>query len=393
LANSLSFPLPNRWGLGAFVTAVSICGYLIWRAYAAGPTANAPKSQSTPPVAIPVTVAAVRKGDFPVYLTGLGVVTPYDTVTVSSRVDGEITEVDFKQGQTVKAGDILAKIDPRPYQAALDQASAKKAADDATLKNAQLNLQRYTTLSKEDFSTRQQLDTQQATVDQLIAQIKGDQAAIDNAQTELSYTTIHSPLTGKTSFRLVDPGNIVHASAAAGIVTVVKLRPISVVFTAPEQDVPRINKALAVGAVPVDALSSDGLTTLSRGHLALVNNSVDQGSGDIRMKATFANEDDILWPGLSVSTRLLIETLKDVIVVPADAVQRGPNGLYAYVVGDGNKVEMREIKVAQEGEGLSVVSQGLSPGQNVVTEGQYRLQEGSLAQTAPTPTSVPAKAP
>jgi membrane fusion protein, multidrug efflux system len=393
LANSLSFPLPNRWGLGAFVTAVSICGYLIWRAYAAGPTANAPKSQSTPPVAIPVTVAAVRKGDFPVYLTGLGVVTPYDTATVSSRVDGEITEVDFKQGQTVKAGDILAKIDPRPYQAALDQASAKKAADDATLKNAQLNLQRYTTLSKEDFSTRQQLDTQQATVDQLIAQIKGDQAAIDNAQTELSYTTIHSPLTGKTSFRLVDPGNIVHASAAAGIVTVVKLRPISVVFTAPEQDVPRINKALAAGAVPVDALSSDGLTTLSRGHLALVNNSVDQGSGDIRMKATFANEDDILWPGLSVSTRLLIETLKDVIVVPADAVQRGPNGLYASVVGDGNKVEMREIKVAQEGEGLSVVSQGLSPGQNVVTEGQYRLQEGSLAQTAPTPTSVPAKAP
>ena len=321
--------------------------------------------------------------------------TPYDTVTVSSRVDGEITEVDFKQGQTVKAGDILAKIDPRPYQAALDQASAKKAADDATLKNAQLNLQRYTTLSKEDFSTRQQLDTQQATVDQLIAQIKGDQAAIDNAQTELSYTTIHSPLTGKTSFRLVDPGNIVHASAAAGIVTIVKLRPISVVFTAPEQDVPRINKALAAGVVPVDALSSDGLTTLSRGHLALVNNSVDQGSGDIRMKATFANEDDILWPGLSVSTRLLVETLKDVIVVPPDAVQRGPNGLYAYVVGDGNKVEMRDIKVAQEGDGLSVISQGLSPGQNVVTEGQYRLQEGSLAQPAPPAqtTSVPAKVP
>jgi multidrug efflux system membrane fusion protein len=395
LANSLSFPLPNRWGLGAFVTAVSICGYLIWRAYAAGPTANAPKSQSTPPVGIPVTVAAVRKGDFPVYLTGLGVVTPYDTVTVSSRVDGEITEVDFKQGQTVKAGDILAKIDPRPYQAALDQASAKKAADEAMLKNAQLNLQRYTTLSKEDFSTRQQLDTQQATVDQLIAQIKGDQAAIDNAQTELSYTTIHSPLTGKTSFRLVDPGNIVHASAAAGIVTIVKLRPISVVFTAPEQDVPRINKALAAGVVPVDALSSDGLTTLSRGHLALVNNSVDQGSGDIRMKATFANEDDVLWPGLSVSTRLLVETLNDVIVVPADAVQRGPNGLYAYVVGDGNKVEMRDIKVAQEGDGLSVISQGLSPGQNVVTEGQYRLQEGSLAQPAPPAqtTSVPAKAP
>jgi multidrug efflux system membrane fusion protein len=160
-------------------------------------------------------------------LTGLGVVTPYDTVTVSSRVDGEITKVDFKQGQIVKEGDVLAQIDPQPYQAALDQASAKKAADEATLKNAQLNLQRYTTLSKEDFSTRQQLDTQQATVDQLVAQIKGDQAAMDDAQTELRYTTIHSPLTGKTSFRLVDPVNIVHASAAAGIVTIVKLQPIS----------------------------------------------------------------------------------------------------------------------------------------------------------------------
>jgi membrane fusion protein, multidrug efflux system len=393
LASSPSSLLPNRWTLAAVVVTVAICGYLVWHAYAAGPTAAA-KSQSAPPAAIPVTVAAVRKDDFPVYLTGLGVVTPYDTITVSSRVDGEITKVDFKQGQMVKEGDILAQIDPRPYQAALDQASAKKAADEATLKNAQLNLQRYTTLSKEDFSTRQQLDTQQATVDQLIAQIKGDQAAIDDAQTELSYTTIHSPLTGMTSFRLVDPGNIVHASAAAGIVTIVKLRPISVVFTAPEQDVPRINKALAAGVVPVDALSSDGLTTLSRGHLALVNNSVDQGSGDIRMKATFANEDDVLWPGLSVSTRLLIETLKGVIVVPADAIQRGPNGLYAYVVGDGNKVEMRDVKVAQEGDGLSVVSQGLSPGQNVVTEGQYRLQDGSLVQPAPpAPTPAPAKAP
>jgi membrane fusion protein, multidrug efflux system len=381
------------------MAAVAVCGYLVWRADAGGPVANAANSQSVAPVAIPVSVVAVRKDDFPVYLTGLGVVTPYDTVTVSSRVDGEITKVNFKQGQIVKEGDVLAQIDPRPYQAALDQASAKKAADEAMLKNAQLNLQRYTTLSKEDFSTRQQLDTQQATVDQLVAQIKGDQAAIDNAQTELSYTTIHSPLTGKTSFRLVDPGNIVHASAAAGIVTIVKLQPISVVFTAPEQDVPRINKALAAGVVPVDALSSDGLTTLSRGHLALVNNSVDQGSGDIRMKATFANQDDVLWPGLSVSTRLLVETLSDVIVVPADAVQRGPNGLYAYVVGVGNKVEMRDIKIAQEGDGLSVVSEGLLPGQNVVTEGQYRLQDGSLAQPAPpgptqiTKTSVPLKAP
>src|SRR6202044_3660213 len=253
-----------------------------------------------------------------------------------------------------------------PYQAALDQALAKKAQDEANLKNAQLNLQRYTTLNKQEFSTQQQLDTQQASVDQLEAQIKGDQAAIDNAQTEVSYTTIKAPLSGKTGFRLVDPGNIIHASTTTGIVSIVKLQPISVVFTAPEEDVPQINQALAAGAVPVTALSSDGLKTLSEGKLALVNNAVDQASGDIRMKATFENVDNVLWPGLSVATRLLVDTLKQVVVVPSDAVERGPNGLYAFVVGDGNKVEVHDIKVGQEGNGQSVVLQGLSAGQKVV---------------------------
>ncbi|HEY3720685.1 MAG TPA: efflux RND transporter periplasmic adaptor subunit, partial [Roseiarcus sp.] len=192
-----------------------------------------------------------------------------------------------------------------------------------------------------------------------------------------------------------DPGNIVHATDTTGIVSIVKLQPISVVFTAPEEDVPAINKALAAGVVPVDALSSDGLTMLSHGHLALVNNSVDQASGDIRMKATFANTDNVLWPGLSVSTRLLLDTLHDVNVVPVDAVQRGPKGLYAYVVGKDDKVEMRDIKVAQEGEQLSVVAQGLSPGESVVTEGQNRLREGALVQPtpAPTPTPTPTGAP
>ena len=344
---------------------------------------------------VPVTTALVRKADFPVYLTGLGTVEPYNTVTVSSRVDGEITKVFFRQGQMVKEGDTLATIDPRPYQAALDQALAKKAADEATLKNATLNLARYKTLGEKEFASQQQVDTQQASVDQLQAEIKGDQAAIDNAQTQVSYTTIKSPLSGRTGFRLVDPGNIVHASGTAGIVTIVKLQPISVVFTAPEEDVPAINNALAAGTVPVDALSSDGLTLLSHGHLALVNNAVDQASGDIRMKATFANTDNILWPGLSVSTRLLLDTLKDVIVVPVDAVQRGPNGLYAWVVGKDDKVGMRDIKVAQEGEKMSVVTQGLSPGENVVTGGQYRLRQGALVQptAAPQPAPSPAAAP
>jgi multidrug efflux system membrane fusion protein len=357
------------------LVAVLLGGYVGWHHFS-----SAGAAPIAAPVAIPVTVAQVKTSDFPVYLSGLGTVQPYDTVTLSSRVDGQITKVAFKQGQMVAEGDILVQIDPRPYQAALDQALAKKAQDEASLEDAQRNLRRYGSLEKQDFASRQQFDTQGSTVDQLVAQIKGDQATIDNAQTQVDYTTIRSPLAGKTGFRLVDPGNIVHATDTTGIVTVVKLRPISVVFTAPEEDVPRINKALTAGSVPVTALSSDGTQTLSEGMLALVNNAVDQASGTIRMKATFENTDGALWPGLSVSTRLLVETLKLVTVVPDDAVQHGPNGLFAYVVGNDNKVGAQNITVGQEDSGQSVVLKGLSPGQKVVTEGQYRLQQGALVQ-------------
>ena len=230
-------------------------------------------------------------------------------------------------------------------------------------------------------------------VDQLTAQIQGDQAAIDNAQTQLSYTMIKSPLSGRAGFRLVDPGNIVHDSDQNGIVTIVQLQPISVVFTAPEENVPLINKALEAGTVvPVEALSSDGLRTLAEGQLARVNNEVDQASGTIRMKAIFENKDNVLWPGLSVSTRLLVDTLKDAILIPDDAVQRGPNGLYAFVVGDDNKVSVQDIKVSQSGDGESVVEQGLTPGQRVVVAGQYRLQVGSVVQpTEAPPSSAPGK--
>jgi multidrug efflux system membrane fusion protein len=344
-----------------------------------GRSSKARGSAQAPPT-IPVTVAQARTTDFAVYLNGLGTVQPYDTVTVRSRVDGEITDVAFKQGQLVKQGDVLARIDPRPYQAALDQATAKKAQDEATLRNAQLDLARYVTLGKTNAGTQQQIDTQTAVVDQLNAQINGDQAAIDNAHTQVAYTTIRSPLSGKTGFRLVDPGNIVHAADTNGIVTIVKLQPIAVVFTAPEEDVPRINKALAAGTVPVTALKSDGVTSLAQGDLALVNNAVDQSSGTISMKATFQNTNDVLWPGLSVTTRLLVSTLKDVLVVPEDAVQRGPNGLYVYVIGTDNKAQVQPVDVAQEGNGQAVITKGLSDGQKVVTAGQYRLQPGALVQ-------------
>ena len=391
LAPSRNSPF-RRWSLVAVVAAVALAGYLGWSHFHGDGAAPAGADRQKP-AAIPVTVGKAQTGDFPVYLNGLGTVEPYNTVTVRSRVDGEVTKISFRQGQMVEEGDILAQIDPRPYQAALDQALAKKAQDEASLKDAQLNLQRYGTLAKEEATSRQQLDTQQAAVDQLIAQIKGDQAVIDNAQTQVIYTTIRSPLAGKTGFRLVDAGNIVHAADTTGIVTIVKLQPISIVFTASEQDVQQINKALAAGTVPVTALSSDRLTTLSQGTLALVNNEVDQASGTIRMKATFANADNVLWPGLSVSTRLLVDTLKQVTVVPEDAVQHGPNGLYAFVVGDGNKVEVRDIAVGPEGGGQSVILKGLSPGDTVVVAGQYRLQQGALVRPVGAgPPATPGKA-
>jgi multidrug efflux system membrane fusion protein len=388
----------RRWPIAIVLVLLALGGYAGWHHFHVKSAAAAAAQGPTP---VPVTIAQVKRANFPVYLTGLGTVQPYDTVTVRSRVDGQVTEVGFKQGEMVKQDQILVQIDPRPYQAALAQATAKKAQDDASLRDAQLNLARYGALAKLDFASRQQFNTQQATVQGLMAQIQGDQAAIDNAQTQLSYTIIRSPLSGKAGFRLVDPGNIVHATDTTGIVTIVKLQPISVVFTAPEEDVPDINNALAAGTVPVTALSTDGTKVLSQGHLALVNNAVDQASGTIRMKATFENTDNVLWPGLSVSTRLLLDTLKQVIVVPDLAVERGPNGLYAFVVGAGNKVEMRSVAVGQDGDGDSVITQGLNPGENVVVSGQYELQPGTIvaphdanpqvAQTAAGSATVQAK--
>jgi membrane fusion protein, multidrug efflux system len=328
------------------------------------------------PAPVPVTFATATTADFPVYLNGLGTVQPYQTVTLRSRVDGQVMKVGFRQGQMVKEGQVLVQIDPRPYQAALEQAKAKKAQDEATLHNAKLDLQRYQTLVSRDAGSRQQLDTQQATVGQLTAQVQGDQAAIDNAETQLGYTTIKSPLTGMVGFRQIDPGNIVHASDTTGIVTVVKLQPISVVFTAPEEQIQRINQALARGVVPVTALSSDGTKTLAQGHLALVNNQIDQASGTIQMKATFDNQDNALWPGLSVLTRLLLETLKQVVVVPNGAIQRGPDGFYVYVINSQDQVAVSPIKVGEEGERSSVVTTGIGPGERVVTAGQYRLTPG-----------------
>src|ERR1700760_2036766 len=372
-------------GLTIFgLVALGVVGYGVWYELAGSVKPVAAQSASTQAAAkIPVTSFEVKKADFPVHVYGLGAVSPFKTVTVKSRVDGQITKVFFKQGQMVKEGDPLLEIDQRPYTAALDQAVAKKAQDEANLKNDQLNLQRFQTLAKQQFETAQNLDTQQALVDQMTAQVKGDQAAIDNAQTNLGYTSIKAPISGRTGFRLVDPGNIVHAADTTGIVTIAQLQPIAVVFTEPEEQLQAIAKAYEAGEVPVEALTSDGTRTLSQGKLAIMDNSVSQATGTISLKARFENKDNALWPGLSVNTRMLIDTLKQVIVVPQDGVQHGPSGLFAYVIGNDSKVSARPIKVSQSGDANAVVSDGLSVGDKIVVAGQSRLFNGALVAAKP----------
>ena len=368
------------------IFAVGVVGYGAWYVLVGGvkPAAVSAQSAATQAAArIPVTSFEVKKTDFPVHAYGLGVVSPFRTVTVKSRVDGQIIKIFFKQGQMVKEGDALVEIDQRPYTAALEQAVAKKAQDEANLKNDELNLQRYQKLAKQQFETEQNLDTQQALVDQMTAQVKGDQAAIDNAQTNLDYTSIKAPISGRMGFRLVDPGNIVHAADTTGIVTIAQLQPIAVVFTEPEEQLQSIAKAYEAGEVPVEALTSDGTKTLSQGRLAIMDNSVSQATGTISLKARFDNKDNALWPGLSVNTRMLIDTIKQVIVVPQDGVQHGPSGLFAYVIGSDGKVGVRSIKVSQSGDANAVVSEGLNVGDKIVVAGQSRLFDGAMVDEKP----------
>jgi membrane fusion protein, multidrug efflux system len=367
----------------ALVVAVAALGFFGWQQYrGGGPGVQAENAQKRPPAAaaVPVTIASVEKADFPAYLFGLGSVQAFNTVVVRTRVDGHIDKIAFQEGQLVKEGDLLVQIDPRPYQAAFDQAVAKKAQDEANLANAKLDLHRYVSLG--EFATKQQTDTQNSTVQQVTAQIAGDVAAIANAKTQLDYATIRAPLAGVTGFRLVDQGNIVNASTQTGIVTIAQIEPIAVIFTAPEDQLPEIKAALASQPPKVIALSTDGKRVLSTGTLSLINNQVDVASGTIRLKAIFENKDHALWPGQSVSTRLLVKTLKDAVVIPDDAIQRSSDGLYTFVVDQDNKANLRKIKVSQSVDGRSVVDEGLTPGQRVITAGQYRVQPGSLVSTA-----------
>ncbi len=369
----------TRWIV--VILAVGGLGYWGWQRFhgedRAATNANAQKASRN---AVRVTVAPVEKTDFPVYLTSLGTVQAFNTVVVRSRVDGQIDKIAFTEGQLVNQGDLLAQIDPRPYQAALDQAKAKKEQDEANLANTNLDLQRFLKLG--EFATRQQIDTQRSNVSQLTAQIAADTAAITNAATQLDYTTIKAPISGVVGLRQVDVGNIVNAATQTGIVTITQIEPITVIFTAPEEQLPYINEAQAVAPLKTIAITTDGKKPLAEGTLAVVNNQVDSTSGTIRLKAVFENRDHALWPGQSVSTRLLVKTLKDATVIPDDAIQHGTEGLYVFTVNQDNKAELRKVKVSQSIDGRSVVDQGLSPGQLVITAGQFKVAPGTLVSTA-----------
>src|SRR5689334_20864674 len=340
-----------RWVL--LIAAIGAAGYFGWQKFGGERTAEADAQKRAAPArpAVPVKIASAEKADFPVYLTGLGTVQGFNTVLVRTRVDGQINKIDFVEGQFVKQGDTLVEIDPRPYQAAFDQATAKKRQDEANLANANLDLQRFTRLG--EFATKQQTDTQRAMVAQLTAQIAADQAAIENAQTQLDYATVKAPISGVVGIRQVDVGNIVNSATQTGIVSIAQIEPIAVIFTAPEEQLPDIRAALAASPPKVIALSTDGKKALSQGTLALINNQVDTTSGTIRLKAVFDNKDHALWPGQSVSTRLLVNTIKDATVVPDDAIQHSTDGLYAYTVGPDKKAELRKVKVSQSIDGRS----------------------------------------
>ena len=326
---------------------------------------------------VAVDVVEVKRADVPVYLDGLGTIQAFNTVTVTARVDGELQKVAFEEGRTVNKGELLAQIDPRPFQAALGQAIAAKAKDEAQLQSARADLERYLTLAPENLASKQILDAQRAAVAGLEAQIKGDQASIDNAQTQLQYTSITSPIQGRTGIRRVDAGNNVHATDTSGIVVVTQLQPISLIFTLPEDALATVGGALSAGPVTVAAMSRDGGTELDRGTVSLIDNQIDQTTGTIRIKAVFPNTQNKLWPGQYVDARVLVRTERNVLTIPAAAVQRGPNGMFTYVVKSDSTVEVRPLKVGEESGSVYVVQEGLSDGDRVVTSNQYRLQPGA----------------
>jgi membrane fusion protein, multidrug efflux system len=359
----------KRWLLGGAALIVVLLGWHWFGKQRAAPPG--------PPPAIAVDVATVQRQDVPVYLEGLGTVQAFYTVTVTARVDGQIERVAFKEGQDVKKGDLLVQIDPRPYQAALGVAIAQRDKDRAQLANAHRDMERYTILAPEDLASKQTVDTQKALIAQLGAQLKGDDAAIDNARTQLDYTTITSPIDGRTGIRLVDPGNIVHATDTGGMVVVTQLEPISIIFTLPEESFEQLSAALHRGAVTATALSRDDKQELDQGTVELIDNEIDQTTGTIRIKVILPNKQRRLWPGQFVNVRVMTQMQHQVLTMPANALQRGPDGTFTYVVQPDSTIRMAPLTTGEQTGNIVVVEKGLAAGDKVVASNQYRLQPGS----------------
>jgi multidrug efflux system membrane fusion protein len=336
----------------------------------------APRAASQPPT-VPVTVAMVARSDVPILLQGLGTVQASNTIAIRSQIDGKLQSVDFVEGQEVHKGDTLAVIDPRALRAALDQVVAKKAQDQAQLIAAVKDLERFKTLMLKNAETQQNVDLQQAKVDQVKATIDADQGAIDSAQTQLSYTTITAPIDGRVGFRQVDVGNIIHANDQNPLTVLTQIRPVVATFTLPQKNLAQVRSAMLRGPVPVIAFDQDNIRELAAGELLLVDNQIDQTTSTIRLKATFANTDDQLWPGEFVHLRVQVDTRKGAVTIPPVALQRGPQGYFAWVIKTDNSAEQRPIEATQVNDEVAIVTKGLAPDERVVVNGQYRLQAGS----------------
>jgi multidrug efflux system membrane fusion protein len=351
--------------------------------------AEAPPAAPKGPTSVTATLVQVTQADVPHYLTGVGSAQALATVTVKTRVDGQLDRIAYTEGQDVKQGQLLAQLDARPLQAQLEQVQAQKARDEAQLANAQTDLARYQRLIKDDAVTQQALDTQRTLVTQLQAALKTDDAQIHYAQVQLGYTTITAPLSGRVGAKLVDPGNIVHAADANGLVVINQIDPIAVTFTLPGDVLPEVNKTLRANPkLAVQAWSRDGKQLLGTGTLVLVNNQIDLASGTVQMKARFPNPDHVLWPGQYVNARLMLGARDQVLTVPAGVVQRGQNGTFAFVVGPDQKATVRPIEVVQIQDGTAIIGKGLQAGETVVADGQYKVKPGGKVVAVATSASA-----